>query len=162
MSRAMKVALTVGNVMRVNETSCQSRSPMSKLTFTVFGTPAPQGSMKAFIPKGARFPVVTADNAKTKPWRQQVAGTALAEIARTGWTPRQEGPVLIEANFFFERPKSAKKSVVYKTTRPDLDKCARAILDSLKGIAFMDDSQVNHLFAWKGFGSPARVEIEIG
>src|SRR5678815_3649800 len=133
MSRAMKVALTVGNVMRVNETSCQSRSPMSKLTFTVFGTPAPQGSMKAFIPKGARFPVVTADNAKTKPWRQQVAGTALAEIARQGLEIKRDGPVFLQANFFFERPKSIGKFVTFKTTKPDVDKLVRSICDSLTG-----------------------------
>jgi crossover junction endodeoxyribonuclease RusA len=134
---------------------------LSKLTFTVFGTPAPQGSMKAFMPKGGRFPVVTADNSKTKPWRQQVAGTALAEIARTGWEPKQSGPVFIEASFYFEKPKSAKKSEISKTTKPDLDKCARAILDSLTGIAFKDDAQVTSLLTWKGFGSPARVEIGI-
>jgi crossover junction endodeoxyribonuclease RusA len=133
---------------------------MSKLTFTVFGTPAPQGSMKAFIPKGARFPVVTADNAKTKPWRQQVAGTALAEMSSQGWECRDSGGVNIEAFFYFERPKSVKGPL--KTTKPDIDKLIRAILDSLTGIAFKDDSQVTYVLAGKGFGSPARVEIEIG
>jgi len=38
---------------------------MKVLTFFVPGIPAPQGSMRAFMPKGARFPVVTADNPKT-------------------------------------------------------------------------------------------------
>ena len=135
---------------------------MSKLTFTVFGTPAPQGSMKAFIPKGGRFPVVTADNAKTKPWRQQVAGTALAETARIGFQ-RIKGSVHMTLAFYFEKPKSASKSpIAPKVTKPDLDKLVRAILDSLTGIAFDDDSQVTFLMASKTFGLPARVEIEIG
>lgn len=132
---------------------------MSKLTFTVFGTPAPQGSMKAFMPKGGRFPVVTADNAKTKPWRQEVAGTALAATSHQGWQLRQQGAINLTAAFYFERPKSVTTPI--KTTKPDIDKLVRAILDSLTGIVFKDDSQVTYINAFKGFGSPARVVIEI-
>ena len=40
---------------------------MRELRFFVPGIPAPQGSMRAFMRPGARFPVVTADNPKTKP-----------------------------------------------------------------------------------------------
>ncbi len=40
------------------------------IEFTVYGVPIPQGSTKAFVPKGWTRPVVTHDSARTKPWRQ--------------------------------------------------------------------------------------------
>ena len=70
-------------------------------------------------------------------------------------------PMSITVAFFFDRPKSTKKSVRHKVTKPDIDKLARSILDALTGIAFADDSQVTELHVSKGFGSPARAEIAI-
>ena len=45
------------------------------------------------------------------------------------------------------------------TTKPDIDKLVRAILDSLKGILINDDSQVTELQAYKSYGSPERVSV---
>lgn len=132
-----------------------------KLAFTVYGTPIPQGSTRAFIPKGWSRPLITAANSKTKPWRQEIASTALAEIERQRFAPRMEGPVSLTAYFFFERPKSLSKSLISKTTKPDIDKLLRALQDALTGIAFKDDSQITGVTVGKTFGSPARVEIEI-
>lgn len=133
-----------------------------RLAFTVFGTPQPQGSMRAFIPKGGKFPVVTADNAKMKPWRQQIAWTALAERARAGQgAPPSPVPICLQMVFYFSRPKSAKKSIMHKLTKPDLDKLQRAVLDALTGVLFKDDSQVVGIHAQKLFGQPERMEIEV-
>jgi crossover junction endodeoxyribonuclease RusA len=131
------------------------------LTFVVFGVPQPQGSSRAFMPKGWTRPVITSDNSKVKPWRQEIVGTALNEIERVGFSLIDSGPVQVEAKFFFERPKSTKKSVVHKTTKPDLDKLVRSLGDALTGIAFRDDSQVVCCVASKHFGSPARAEISV-
>jgi Holliday junction resolvase RusA-like endonuclease len=129
-------------------------------SFTVFGIPVPQGSSRAFIPKGWTRPIITAANSKTKPWRQEVAGACLARLG--GQCPAASHvPVRVEVKFFFDRPKSLKKSVCDKVTKPDLDKLARSILDALTGIAFGDDSQVTDLRVTKAFGSPARAEIQI-
>lgn len=62
--------------------------------------------------------------------------------------------VAVTCNFFFIRPKSIKKNVTHKTTKPDIDKCARSILDSLTGVCFRDDSQVVSLLATKDFCDP--------
>lgn len=135
---------------------------MSYLAFTVYGTPVPQGSSRAFIPKGWERPVITAANAKTKPWRQEIAGTAKAEMETYGVAPMLAGePVWISVEFFFEKPRSISKRVTHKTTKPDIDKLLRAVLDSLTGIVFKDDSQVCSTSARKRFGSPARVEIVV-
>jgi crossover junction endodeoxyribonuclease RusA len=125
------------------------------IKFTVLGEPIPQGSMKAFLPKNGKFPIVTADNKKTKPWRQQIAGQCFAIMPDSGLT--RETPVQIEIHFYFPRPKSSK--AVSKTTKPDVDKLARAVLDALTGVAFEDDSQVVRLIASKEFGMPPRAEI---
>ena len=66
----------------------------------------------------------------------------------------------VECRFYFQRPKSTKKSIMDKVTKPDIDKLARAILDALTGIVFEDDSQVTTLVCWKGFGDP-RVVIQV-
>lgn len=132
------------------------------LVFTVYGTPQPQGSMKAFMRPGLRFPVVTSDNKQTKPWRQELAGTAKAAMEEMGiLTLVRPAAVRVEAAFYFSKPKSTPKSVHHKITKPDLDKLARALLDGLTGIAFEDDSQVTQCWVNKFFGSPARAEIRI-
>lgn len=129
------------------------------LRATIYGLPQPQGSMKAFTPPGHRFPVVTADNEKLKPWRQEVAQTALAEMKRTGATMiKRPCGVMLQVAFFFDRPKSTKDGAA-KTTKPDLDKLVRGLLDALTGIAFEDDAQVLQCFSTKSYSSPARTEI---
>src|SRR3972149_4411656 len=98
------------------------------VTFTVFGTPASQGSTRAFIPKGWKRPIVTSTNKKLKPWRQEVAamGQAAMRDARLEVITRPHA-VQLNAKFFFSKPKSAKKhSSDHKTTAPDLDKLARS------------------------------------
>ena len=68
--------------------------------------------------------------------------------------------VSVQCVFSFDKPKSAKKATT-KTTKPDVDKLARSILDALTGICFEDDSQVISLLVQKAFGSPARAEITV-
>ena len=120
---------------------------MKELCFFVPGIPAPQGSMRAFMRPGARFPVVTADNPKTKPWRASVAYTASQEC--TG--APIEGAVAVGLTFLMPRPKSAPKRVTEPTKKPDLDKLVRAVFDALKGITWHDDAQVTSLIASKQF-----------
>ena len=132
-------------------------------TFEVLGEPIPQGSLKAFTPKGWKRPILTSDNKRTKPWKQEVKQMAMEAMAQM--VPRVirfEKPkaIGIECRFYFQRPKSTKKAIVDKVTKPDIDKLARAILDALTGIVFEDDSQVTTLVCWKGFGDP-RVVIQV-
>jgi crossover junction endodeoxyribonuclease RusA len=130
------------------------------LSFTVFGTPVPQGSSRAFIPKGWTRAVITSANSKLKPWRQEIAGTAKAEMESRGLALCL-GAVRLEAKFFFDRPKSLKKSALHKVTKPDVDKLLRALGDSLTGIVFKDDSQICECVVLKAFGSPSRVEVTV-
>ena len=135
---------------------------MLNITFTVYGTPIPQGSMKAFTPKGWNRPILTSDNKRTKPWRQEIAGTVreVMDRLKLEYIPKNAG-VRVECCFYFLKPKSTKKSVTHKTTKPDIDKLGRAVLDSLTGIVFVDDSQVTQLGLMKDFGDRERVDIRI-
>src|ERR1700745_480073 len=100
------------------------------LRFTVFGTPQAQGSARAFMHKGAKFPSITSTNPKLKPWRQEVSGTALVEMERQKQTMvAKKIPLCVRADFFFERPESTSKKIIHKSTRPDLDKLVRSLLD---------------------------------
>jgi len=114
----------------------------------VYGTPIPQGSMKAFMPKGGRFPIVTADNKKTKPWRQ-----AIIDAVMTGdRLVMSEDPVHLDVTFFLPRPKSAPKAIYRPAKKPDLDKLVRAVCDALTAAGvWHDDSQVVGIWAKKMF-----------
>ena len=127
--------------------------------FTVYGKPQPQGSAKAFFVKSLGRPVITSDNAKLKPWRQQLSGTAeslgIAPAAR-------EVPIAVMLDFYFEKPKAAPKRRRKPIVKPDIDKLVRAVLDALTGTLIGDDAQVVDIHARKHYGLPERVEIEIG
>lgn len=130
--------------------------------FMVIGEPIPQGSTRAFLPKGWSRPIITSANKKTKPWRQEVAHTAVCAISAYGFVPLMSGePVEIKTTFFFEKPKSKKKSDIFKTSKPDLDKLFRSIADALTGIAYKDDSQIVKWSGSKQYGSPARVIVSV-
>jgi Holliday junction resolvase RusA-like endonuclease len=51
--------------------------------------------------------------------------------------------------------------VISKTTKPDVDKLLRALLDSMTGVVFVDDSQVTKCQVEKRFGSPERSVISV-
>ena len=93
------------------------------LLLTIYGVPQSQGSIKAFIPRGWNRPVLTSTNKALKPWRQEVAVLAKEEMQKIGMQIiRRPHAVRIEVCFYFVRPQSTKKTIVHKTTAPDLDK----------------------------------------
>lgn len=128
------------------------------IEFEVHGKPQPQGSAKAFIPKGWNRAVITSDNKTLKPWRQDVSQVALQAMRGN---PPAESPVRVSVIFRFARPKSVKASVAYKTTKPDVDKLLRSVLDSMTGIVFRDDSQVVMLVGQKEFAAAEGASVRV-
>lgn len=124
----------------------------AEVRFTVFGQAQPKGSAKAFMPKGARFPVVTSDNPALKGWETTVRH-ALRSVMAT--TPREtlaalfEGPVRVVLDFHLPRPASLPKRVQQHVKKPDVDKLARGAVDALNTVLIRDDSQVVELRARK-------------
>ena len=74
-------------------------------------------------------------------------------ISQYDFEPINNGAIRARIDFIYEKPKSIKKSKIYKTTKPDLDNLIKAILDSLNGICYKDDNQIVELSSTKKYGS---------
>ena len=131
------------------------------MKFTVYGKCEPQGSTRAFLPKGADRPIVTSDNVKNKPWRQQVAWTAFAEAKGNSFPIKRPTGIRIEIQCFLKPPAKMPKGRTAPTVKPDADKLLRSFLDALTGILYEDDAQVVKATLEKLYGSPERAEIEV-
>lgn len=136
------------------------------IAFEVLGEPVPQGSKQAFV-VGKRAVVTDRGSARLGPWRQQVNEAARAVILEP-----LAGEVFVVLRFCLARPKSHYRMGAHAgelkptapkwvSTRPDIDKLARAVLDGLTGSAFRDDGQVAELVASKSFGTRPGVMVTV-
>jgi crossover junction endodeoxyribonuclease RusA len=121
------------------------------VTFTTFvpGTPKPQGSMKGFA-IGGKVRLVPASGDGLAAWR-----SAVSRAAYETWGERapDDSPVAVAIEFWLPRPKSAPKRRIHPDRTPDIDKLARAVLDSLTGIVFTDDARVVELTVTKRYAT---------
>jgi Holliday junction resolvase RusA-like endonuclease len=123
------------------------------LSFWVGGVPVQQGSKTVFNGRA-----VDSNQKLLRPWRAKVADAARA--ANAGRDPL-DGPVLVVLEFRFVRPKSVKRA--HPTVKPDLDKLARAVLDSLTTArVYKDDAQVVSLWPTKVYGAEPGVRVRVG
>jgi len=129
--------------------------------FKVYGIPQPKGSTRAFV-NGQGAAVVTTDNPSLAKWESAIRYAAETVVARAGGR-LLEGALAVDLTFYLPRPKSAPiRRRLFPTTRPDLDKAARAVLDPLTGILYHDDAQVIALHARKFYTEgPACVEVAV-
>jgi Holliday junction resolvase RusA-like endonuclease len=152
---------------------------MEAIEFTVLGQPQPRGSKQAvlipkrgggFIEKNGRPIVATKDdNPRSRDWMNSVR--CAARSAYQGDLIR--GPVSVHVAFFLPRPKchfgtgrnatSLKGSAPeHHAQKPDCDKLLRGTLDALKGVVWVDDSQVREISASKNWTqTTARADIRI-
>lgn len=132
---------------------------MRRVEFTVYGTPQPKGSARAFK-RGQRI-IVTSDNPSLAKWESVVRFEAQRIVAKD---PRLfEGAVELAVTFHLPRPASVSaKRRPHPTTRPDLSKAIRGIEDPLSGVLFRDDAQVVAIKASKVYtDGPAKAVITI-
>lgn len=127
------------------------------ISFTVFGTPQPQGSKSAYT-RNARTVLVEAVKG-SKPWRSLVTLAAKQAKMDAMTAEVYEGAVRVECVFYFERGKTVKRE--HMTTKPDSDKLARNVLDSMTGVVYKDDSQVTELVISKRYDLVARAVISV-
>jgi len=108
----------------------------------VFGAAKAQGSKRAIPYTGKdgkqHAAVIESAGEDLHSWRY-----AVAEKVRTLGVPMiPSGPVELHITFYLPRPKSRKHDV-HHSTRPDVDKLTRAVMDAMKtGGAYKDDGQV--------------------
>lgn len=132
------------------------------ISFVVYGHPEPQGSTKAFIPKGWSRAIITSDNKKLKPWRQQLSLSAIEALAANGGEiiARPVG-VRLCVCFYLEKPASVSKNRHLPSVKPDASKLLRAVEDALTGTIYEDDAQVTDIVVAKRYGVPERAEIQV-
>lgn len=117
------------------------------LDITVAGLPKPQGSMRG-IRMGDRVQMVHSNHTDLITWRHTVT---IAAAAAWGDRPLLDEPVGLRLLFRLPRPKSAPKRRQYPDRLPDLDKLARAVIDSLTGVVVTDDARVVSMYAAKDY-----------
>lgn len=142
-----------------------------RIQMTVYGTPAPMGSKRAFV-RGGRA-ILTDDNSeKRRNWANAVSARA-AEVMHG--LPVITRPVALRIKFYFQRPKShfgtgknaesLKGSAPVKHFQsPDLDKLVRCVGDALTGIVYRDDALIHTVWAsrfWTTEQERAEMEIQI-
>ena len=136
--------------------------------FFVPGTPRPQGSAK-WIRSRTTGKSIPAKNKNLETWRGVVSVFAYNAMQRDE-IEMTDGAVGVSLVFQFERPKNHFRTGKYShemkpsapprhLKTPDIDKLIRAVLDSLTGVLYHDDSQVDSIIATKGWGPRAGVDI---
>jgi hypothetical protein len=140
---------------------------INELRFHLHQQAQPQGSLKAFMRRGSKFPVVTCDNSKMMPFRDALTMACRRAIATQGgdpdvpWIP-DYAAVSVEITYTLLRPKSVTpKRRPYPTAKPDLDKLARCAIDSMTGFAYADDAQVVEMLHRKRYGAQPLVEVVV-
>lgn len=141
-----------------------------RLAFTVLGLAQPAGSKRAFKHRHTGAVVVTDDNRRSRPWKEQVRAAALDAIGVSEGDVWEllSGPLRLELDYYMPRPKAhtgarglKPSAPPYPTTRPDALKLARAVEDALTGVVWRDDAQIVYEVITKSYGEPARVIIEV-
>lgn len=134
----------------------------AELVVRVHDDPAPQGSMWGRCLENAKHRVaVTADNKATKPWRKAIVTAAKNAMTAAAWLPLNEA-LAVEITFWLDRPKTVRRP--FPSTRPDLDKLARAALDGLAdAVVFAEDGRVVDLTVRKRYadGRPPGATIRV-
>jgi len=136
------------------------------LTFTVIGTPAPQGS-KRHVGNG----VMIESSKLVKPWRQDVATAARIAAMRDDFRVL-DGPLRLAVVFRLPKPASLSKAktALGPCRKPDLSKLIRATEDALVTAGVIaDDARIvsfdgtRKVFAEPGQPTGATIEIaELG
>lgn len=80
-----------------------------------------------------------------------------------------KNPIKVKIIAYYDIPKSTSKkkqkqmldNEIFPTIKPDTDNIAKSILDSLNGIAYLDDKQVVKLIVEKYYSTSANVTVMI-
>jgi Holliday junction resolvase RusA-like endonuclease len=130
------------------------------IVLRVYGTPASQGSKRAFV-QGGRAVMLNTDK-KLRPWRNSIIEAARSARV-TG--ERLNGPLELTATFVFNRPRSHYRTgknahllrddaPEYVSRTPDIDKTLRSTLDGITDAGiWKDDAQVVKVTAAKRYAS---------
>ena len=130
------------------------------ISFVVCGDPVAQPRHKVTI-RGKKPIAYIPDDHPIYGYKEAVRLSA--RIAMAG-KPPVAGTVLVTILFRFARPKSHTKAARADDNhrqKPDLDNLAKAVLDALNGVCWLDDSQVCQIRASKAWQTEGQTIIII-
>jgi Holliday junction resolvase RusA-like endonuclease len=149
------------------------------IRFEVLGTPAPKGSARAINIRGRARLIASGSNANRKAlveWDRAVRGRVDELLGGRG-TLFMNAPLEVHLVFRLERPKShygsGRNAGVLKdsaprwhTVKPDADKLARAVLDSLTEVdqrpgLFDDDARIPILVSQKEWADRGHAGVNV-
>lgn len=99
-------------------------------------------------------------------WRQRIAHEAQVKRPED-WISDSESAYVVDIYFTLDRPSSVPEwKRLAPTVKPDIDKTARAVLDALTGILWVDDCQVTDMrivkqYVVEGTGQRTGAEIYV-
>lgn len=128
------------------------------MEFHVSGVPVAQARARAFTRpgmKGVRF----YDPATSKAWKQVISYAANARMMSLGLFPYKDA-VKLTVYFDMKSPKDRGPNFQH-TRKPDLDNLLKAVKDALKGICWVDDSQVTEIFCTKSYALAGKEGVTI-
>ena len=103
------------------------------VTLTVYGRPAPKGSMRS-LGKGR----MVESNVNVTPWRAAICAEALAQPVR-----HLDGALYVRVTITVPKPASARGGAPITRTSGDVDKHLRCVLDALQDADLIaDDARV--------------------
>lgn len=130
--------------------------------FVVLGPPHGKGRPKASS-RGGFVRMYTP--APTRQYEAEIA--KMAVLARADW-PVLETPISLRVVAHHAIPMSWPKRKQQQALqgdlipgKPDLDNVAKAVLDALNGVIYLDDKQVVRLMAEKRYSFDPRVEVYV-
>ena len=129
---------------------------------------APQGVIVPPLPPALRkrHSVRMYSPAEVRKW--QLEARAIASEYMKGQNPLK-GMLVVDISVYLAPPLSMPKKklalaltgLIHPITRPDCDNYAKAVLDALNGIVWLDDAQIIHLTVSKHFAEKPRVQIDV-
>ena len=128
------------------------------LTFYVNGQPVAQPRHR--IASRGRFATAYIPRSHAiHAWKWAVEEAAREQAERVGWVPVKGEPLSVVMHFYFRQSRSNKTR--HHVQRPDLDNLAKAVLDALHGIVFLDDACVVGLRLEKEWASQSGLSVEV-
>lgn len=137
---------------------------MTRIEFTVPGQPIAKGRPRIGRGFGGRPKAYTPE---TTVRYENLVAHACSE-AMAGTNPFS-GPVAVEltvevgvpGSWSKRRTDAALSGSIGATKRPDLDNCAKAVLDGMNAIAYADDAQIVELTVTKRYSLSPRVVVRV-
>ena len=98
------------------------------------------------------------DPEKSRSFKQYARACMFQSMTSIAPLPFKDGPLSVTILAVFTRPKGMyskrePRGREPKTTRPDIENVAKALLDAATGVLWHDDAQVTHLVASKFYGA---------